>query len=96
VYSLSSLSIVISLNTSILENKEYCKSIEKLITKYQHKFKEQTKLDILWDNFKLEVRDKTIDHCKKNCIYGVLVGHNQIQMRWFIYSNYIYVINVNW
>jgi len=53
------------LNTSILENQEYCKSIEKLITKYQHKFKEQTKLDILWDNFKLEVRDKTIDHCKK-------------------------------
>ena len=50
------------LNTSILENQEY---IEKLITKYQHKFKEQTKLDILWDNFKLEVRDKTIDHCKK-------------------------------
>jgi hypothetical protein len=42
------------LNTSILENQEYCKSIEKLITKYQHKFKEQTKLDILWDNFKLE------------------------------------------
>jgi hypothetical protein len=31
------------LNTSILENKEYCKPIEKLITKYQHKFKEQTK-----------------------------------------------------
>jgi hypothetical protein len=29
------------------------------------KFKEQTKLDMLWDNFKLEVRDKTIDHCKK-------------------------------
>jgi len=53
------------LNTSILENQEYCKSIEKLITKYQHKFKEQTKLDILWDNFKLEARDKTIDHCKK-------------------------------
>jgi hypothetical protein len=26
------------LNTSILENKEYCKFIEKLITKYQHKF----------------------------------------------------------
>ena len=52
-----------------LENQEYCKSIEKLITKYQQKFKEQTKLDILWDNFKLEVRDKTIDHCKKlaNC-----------------------------
>jgi hypothetical protein len=25
----------------------------------------QTKLDMLWDNFKLEVRDKTIDHCKK-------------------------------
>ena len=41
------------LNTSILENQEYCKSIEKLITKYQHKFKEQNKLDILWDNFKL-------------------------------------------
>jgi hypothetical protein len=39
---------------------EYCKSIEKLITKYQHKFKEQSNLDILWDNFKLEVRDKTI------------------------------------
>jgi hypothetical protein len=36
------------LNTSILENKEYCKFIEKLITKYQHKFKEQTKLDKLW------------------------------------------------
>jgi hypothetical protein len=53
------------LNTSILENQEYSKSIEKLITKYQHKFKEQTKLDILWDNFKLEVRDKTIDHSKK-------------------------------
>jgi hypothetical protein len=53
------------LNTSILENKEYCKSIEKLITKYQHKFKEQTKLDMLWDNFKLEVRDKTIDQCCK-------------------------------
>jgi hypothetical protein len=53
------------LNTRILENQEYCKSIEKLITKYQHKFKEQTKLDILWDNFKLELRDKTIDHCKK-------------------------------
>ena len=53
------------LNTSILENQEYCKSIEKLITKYQHKFKEQSNLDILWDNFKLEVRDKTIDHCKK-------------------------------
>ena len=27
------------LNTSSLENQEYCKSIEKLITKYQHKFK---------------------------------------------------------
>ena len=47
------------LNTSILENQEYCKSIEKLITK-------QNNLDILWDNFKLEVRDKTIDHCKKS------------------------------
>jgi hypothetical protein len=34
----------------MLENQEYCKSIEKLITKYQHKFKEQTKLDMLWDN----------------------------------------------
>jgi hypothetical protein len=58
-----------------LENREYCKSIEKLITKYQHKFKEQTKLDILWDNFKLEVRDKTIDHCKKltnQWIYSIL------------------------
>ena len=53
------------LNTSMLENQEYCKSIEKLITKYQHKFKEQTKLDMLWDNFKLEVRDKTIDQCCK-------------------------------
>ena len=53
------------LNTSILENQEYSKSIKKLITKYQHKFKEQSNLDILWDNFKLEVRDKTIDHCKK-------------------------------
>jgi hypothetical protein len=52
------------LNTSILENQEYCKSNEILINKYQHKFKEQIKLDILWDNFKLEVRDKTIDHCK--------------------------------
>ena len=57
------------LNTSILENQEYCKSIEKLITKYQHKFKEQSNLDILWDNFKLEVRDKTIDHCKKVSIF---------------------------
>jgi hypothetical protein len=26
------------LNTSILENQEYCKSIEKFITKYQSKF----------------------------------------------------------
>jgi hypothetical protein len=26
------------LNTSILENQQYCKSIEKLITKYQHNF----------------------------------------------------------
>jgi hypothetical protein len=42
------------------KNQEYCKSIEKLITKYQHKFKEQTKLDILWDNFKLEVRVKQL------------------------------------
>ena len=53
------------LNKSILENQEYCKSIEILITKYQHQFKEQSNLDIMWDNFKLEVRDKTIDHCKK-------------------------------
>jgi len=53
------------LNTSILEKQEYSKSIEKLITKYQHKFKEQHNLDIMWDYFKLEVRDKTIDHCKK-------------------------------
>ena len=53
------------LNTSILEKQEYYKSIEQLITKYQHKFKEQNNLDIMLDNFKLEVRDKTIDHCKK-------------------------------
>ena len=53
------------LNISILENQEYCKSIEKLITKYQHQFKEQSNLDIMWDNLKLEVRDKTIDYCKK-------------------------------
>jgi exonuclease III len=53
------------LNTSILKNQEYSKSIEILITKYQHKFTEQHNLDIIWDNFKLEVRDKTIDHCKQ-------------------------------
>ena len=35
------------LNTSILENQEYCKSIEKFITKYQSKFKEQSNLDIM-------------------------------------------------
>jgi hypothetical protein len=46
----------------MLENQGYCKSIQKLITKYQHKFKVKTKLDILWDNFKLEVRGKAIDH----------------------------------
>ena len=35
------------LNKSILENHEYCKSIEILITKYQHQFKEQSNLDIM-------------------------------------------------
>jgi hypothetical protein len=37
----------LKLNTSILENQEYCKSIEKFITKYQSKFKEQSNLDIM-------------------------------------------------
>jgi hypothetical protein len=33
---------------------------------------------MLWDNFKLEVRDKTIDHCKKlaNSKMAATTGHS--------------------
>jgi hypothetical protein len=64
------------LSTSILENQEYSKSIEKLITKYKNKNTEQHNLYIIWDNFKLEVRDKTIDHCNK-----VAKGKNKMKLK---------------
>ena len=52
------------LNSSILKEVNYVKIIKKLIEKYKEKAKKQVKLDILWDNFKIEVRDHTIDYCK--------------------------------
>ena len=53
------------LNSSILEDDEYITIIKQLIMKYKEKAKNHKKIDVLWDNFKIEVRDHTIDYCKQ-------------------------------
>ena len=52
------------LNSSVLQNEDYIEIINKIIKNYKNKAKTKTELDILWDNFKIEVRDQTINYCK--------------------------------
>ena len=54
------------LNTSILENPEYTELIVNLINKYKEKSNNKnSEIDLLWDNFKAEVRDISIQFCKE-------------------------------
>ena len=52
------------LNNSILENENYSKKISNLIESYMVKRTSASDIGLLWDNFKIEVRDLTINHCK--------------------------------
>lgn len=52
------------LNSSILENEDYVKTISNLKTNYKNKSINYPDLDLLWDNFKTEVRDISINYCK--------------------------------
>lgn len=52
------------LNNSVLQNEDYQKIIIKLIENYKIKAKSAENIDTLWDNFKVEVRDNTIQYCK--------------------------------
>lgn len=54
------------LNTSVLKDEGYIKKITSLIKEYKIKAVDYNDLRILWDNFKIEVRDFTINHCKIN------------------------------
>ena len=53
------------LNSSILNDRDYCCNIEKLIKYYENKEKTTENIGILWDNFKSEVRDISLDFCKR-------------------------------
>ncbi|VDI15401.1 blast:LINE-1 retrotransposable element ORF2 protein [Mytilus galloprovincialis] len=51
------------LNNSILNDESYKIKINTLIDKYE-KLRNKKSLAIVWDLFKIEVREKTIEHCK--------------------------------
>ena len=53
------------LNNSILSSDKYNILIRKLIHKYKEKIEQSNDPRILWDVFKVEVRDLTIEFCRK-------------------------------
>lgn len=55
------------LNTSILTEEKYLKIINDLIDKYSTEI-EIKDINITWDNFKIAVRDSTIEYCKTKSI----------------------------
>ena len=53
------------LNSSVLNNDDYVNEINKLINRYEKESINCDDLGILWDNLKIEVRDASLDYCKR-------------------------------